>query len=173
MEIPQEVLDSGVCTVYLNSDPELLISVEMYNERMGIARKFRRKIFLLEKAFLTLNIAMPIVFGMMPTGVIFLINPRIEWLEWAALGVFAAAYLIFGLWRRNFIAVTIFSALLLLMDARCALMVGVDIVLTVFREKGVRTLKRAEGYPRFSKIQIEKKDCKAPKNRDIQEDKPE
>ena len=173
MEIPQEVLDSGVCTVYLNSDPELLISVELYNERMGIARKFARKIFLLEKAFLALNIAMPIVFGMMPTGVIFLINPRIEWLEWAALGTFAAAYLIFGLLRRNFIAVTIFSALLLLMDARCALLLGVNIILTVFREKGVRTLKRTQGFPRYRKIQIEKKDCKAPKNRDNKEDKPE
>lgn len=173
MDIPQEVIDSGVCTVYLNTDPELVIAVEKHNDKMGIARKFRRKLRLLEKVFLALNIAMPIVFGMMPTGVIYLINPRLEWLEWTALGVFAAAYLIFGLWRRNCIAVTVISSLLLLMDARCALMTGVDIVLTVFREKGVRTLKGAEGYPRFSMIQIEKKDCKEPKNHEKAVDKAE
>lgn len=165
MEIPQEVLDSGVCTVYLNTDPELLISVERYNEKMGIARRFRRKLRLLERVFLALNIAMPIIFGVMPTGVIYLIDPRLEWLEWAALGAFAAAYLVFGLWRRNLIAVTVASALLLLTDARCALLTGVDIVLTVFREKGVQTLISAEGFPFFRPIQIEKKDCKAPKNR--------
>lgn len=166
MEIPQEILDSGVCKVDDETDPELVFSVENYNEKMRIARKFRRKVFLLEKAFLSLNIAMPVIFGMMPAGVIFLINPRLVWLEWTALGVFAAAYLIFGLWRRNFIAVTAFSVLLLLMDARCALMFGVDVVLTVFREKGVRTLKGAEGYPRFSIIKIEAKEAKAPKNND-------
>lgn len=165
MEIPQEVLESGVCTVYLNTDPELLFSVESYNNKMAIARKFRRKVWLLERVFLTLNIGMPIIFGMMPMGVIYLINPRMEWLEWTALGAFAAAYLVFGLLRRNFIAVTIASALLLLTDARCALMVGVDIVLTVFREKGVKTLKSAEGFPFFRPIKIEKKDCEAPKNR--------
>lgn len=173
MEIPQEVLESGVCTVYLNTDPELLISVEKYNERMLIARKFRRKVFLLEKAFLALNIGMLIIFGMMPTGVIYLINPRLEWLEWTALGVFAAVYLVFGLWRRNFIAVTAASALLLLTDVRCALMLGVDIVLMVFREKGVRTLKKAEGFPFFRPIQIEKKDCKEPKKRKQDDDNSE
>lgn len=163
MEIPQEVLESGACTVYLNTDPELVFSVENYNNKMAIARKFGRKVWLLERVFLALNIGMPIIFGMMPTGVIYLINPRIEWLEWAALGTFAAAYLLFGLWRRNFIAVTIASALLILTDARCSLMLGVDIVLTVFREKGIRTLKKAEGFPFFRPIKIEKKDCKEPK----------
>lgn len=163
MNIPQEVLESGVCTVYLNSDPELLFSVESYNNKMAIARKFRRKVRLLERVMLALNIGMPIIFGLMPTGVIYLINPRIEWLEWAALGTFVAAYLVLGLWRRNFIALTIASALLILTDARCALMLGVDIVLTVFREKGVKTLKTTEGFPHFRTIKIEKKDCKQPK----------
>lgn len=163
MEIPQEVLESGVCTVDINSDPELLFSVESYNNKMAIARKFRRKVWMLERVMLALNIGMPIIFGMMPTGVIYLINPRIEWLEWAALGTFAAAYLVLGLWRRNFIALTIASALLILTDARCALMFGVDIVLTVFREKGVKTLKSAEGFPLFRQIKIEKKDGNQPK----------
>lgn len=163
MEIPQEVLDSGVCTVYLNTDPELLISVEKYNEKMAIARGFRRRLRLLERVLLALNIAMPIIFGVMPTGVIYLINPRLEWLEWTSLGAFAAAYLVFGLWRRNFIAVTIASTLLLLTDARCALLLGVNIILTVFREKAVKTLIGAEGFPFFRPIRIEKKDCKAPK----------
>lgn len=160
MEIPQEVLDSGVCAVNNDTDPELLISVEYYNEKMRIARRFRRKLLLLERVFLAVNIGMPVIFGMIPTGVIYLINPRLEWLEWTALGAFAAAYLVFGLWRRNLIAVTVASALLLLTDARCALLVGVDIVLTVFREKGVRTLKNAEGFPNFRIIQIKKKDSK-------------
>lgn len=163
MEIPQEVLKSGVCEIYPNSDPELLFSVENYNYKMANARRFSRKLWILERVFLALNIGMPVIFGMMPTGVIYVINPRIEWLEWAALGTFVAAYLVFGLFMRNFIAVTIASALLILTDARCALMLGVDIVLTVFREKAVRTLKNAEGYPNFRMIKIEKKDSKQPK----------
>lgn len=163
MEIPQEVLESGVCTLYPDTDPELVFSVESYNNKMVIARKFRRKVWLLERVILALNIGMPIIFGMMPTGVIYVINPRLEWLEWAALGTFVAAYLVLGLWRRNFIALTIASALLILTDARCALMLGVDIVLTVFREKGVKTLKTAEGFPLFRQIKIEKKDGNQPK----------
>lgn len=165
MEIPQEVIESGVCTIYPDTDPELLIRVEKYNERMGIARRFRRKLWLLERAFLALNITMPLVFGMMPRGVIFILDPRIEWLEWTALGVFAAVYLIFGLLRRNIIAVTAASSLLLLTDFRCALMLGVDIILTVFREKGLRTLKNAEGFPRFAAIMIEKKSGNEPNER--------
>lgn len=162
MEIPQEVLKSGVCTVYPDSDPELIFSVENYNYKMVTARRFARKLWILERVFLALNIGMPIIFGMMPTGVIYVINPRLEWLEWAALGTFVAAYLVLGLFFRNFIAVTIASSLLILTDARCALILGVNIVLTVFREKAVPTLKNAEGYPLFRLIKIEKKDGKAP-----------
>lgn len=163
MKIPKEVLESGVCTVYPDTDPELIFSVENYNYKMVTARRFGRKLWILERVFLALNIGMPIIFGMMPTGVIYVINPRLEWLEWAALGTFVAAYLVLGLFMRNFIAVTIASALLILTDARCALLLGVDVVLTVFREKAVRTLKNAEGYPLFRPIKIEKKDGKAPK----------
>lgn len=161
MEIPQEVIESGVCTIYPDTDPELVFLVERYNERMSIARRFRRKVWLLERVFLALNITMPLVFGMMPRGVIYIFDPRIKWLEWAALGVFAAVYLVFGLWLRNIIAVTAASSLLLLTDFRCALMFGVDVVLTVFREKGIRTLQRTQGFPRFAAIMIEKKPANA------------
>lgn len=161
MNIPQEVLESGVCTITPESDPELVFSVETYNNKMAIARRFARKIWLLERVFLALNICMPIIFGMMPTGVIYVINPRITWLEWAALGVFVGVYLVFGLFARNVVVVTIASALLILTDARCALLVGINIVLTVFYQKGKKTLKSAEGYPKFRTIRIEKKDDKA------------
>ncbi|MDE6731835.1 MAG: hypothetical protein K2J77_03035 [Oscillospiraceae bacterium] len=161
MNIPQDVLESGVCTISPDTDPELVFSVESYNNKMAIARRFRRKVWLLERVFLALNIGMPIIFGMMPTGVIYVINPRITWLEWAALGTFVGVYLIFGLFARNLVVVTIASALLILTDARCALLVGINIVLAVFYQKGKKTLKSAEGYPKFRTIRIEKKDDKA------------
>ena len=100
---------------------------------------------------------------MIPNGVIFLLNPRIVWLENTISILFVVAFFVFGLWRRNLIAVTAFSALLLLADARYALLIGVNIVLTVFHEKNKRIVKSSAGYPTFLRIHIEKKNCKEPK----------
>lgn len=162
MKIPQEVIDSGKFTAYPDTDPELVISVENYNRKMELARLQKLRLRLLERIFLLLNVSLLIIPGMLPEGVIFILNPRIVWLEWAALAMYAAAFFCFGIWRKNYIAVTIFSVLLLLCDARYGLMIVVNAVLTVFHEKGLRMIKGREGYPNFRMIRIEKKNCKEP-----------
>lgn len=164
MEIPQEIIKSRHFTAYLDTDPELLFLVEIYNEKMKTARRQFRSLLRLENVFLTLNIAALIILGMIPSGGIFLFDPRIVWLEWTALGVFAAAFLYFGIWKRNFIAMTAFSALLLLTDARFAVMLAVNAVLAVIHGKNRRVIASREGYPFFAGIHIEKKNCKEPKN---------
>ncbi len=163
MDIPKEVLDSGVLTVYTNTDPELVSAVEKYNEQMVLNQEMKRNLRWLENIFLILNIGLLIIPGMIPNGVIFLLNPRIVWLENTISILFVVAFFVFGLWRRNLIAVTAFSALLLLADARYALLIGVNIVLTVFHEKNKRIVKSSAGYPTFLRIHIEKKNCKEPK----------
>ena len=162
MEIPQEVIGSGVFTAYADTDPELVISVENYNLKMERARVRKLKLRLLERMFLLLNVILLIVPGMIPKGVIFILKPRIVWLEWAALAVYAAAFFYFGAWRKKFILLTVFSALLLLCDARYGIMIAVNAVLTVFREKEFRSIKGREGYPYFRRIRIEKMDCNKP-----------
>lgn len=166
MEIPQEVIDSRVLTVYPDTDPELVFSVEGYNKKMVENQKQKRKLKLLEQIFLMLNIAMPIIVGVigLKAGGMFIIKPRIEWLEVAVLILFAAAYVFFGMIKRNLIAVTAFSVPLVIMDLRCILMVGVNVVLTVFDVKYGRILARQQGYPNFARIHIEKKNRKEPNN---------
>lgn len=174
MEIPQEVIDSRVLTVYTDTDPELVFLVESYNKRMLDNQKQKRKLKLLESVFLMLNIAMPIIVGMigLKAGGMFIIKPRIEWLEVAVLILFAAGYVFFGMIKRNLVAVTCFSVPLIIMDFRCILMVGVNVVLTAFDVKYGKILTTLEGYPRFSRIHIEKKNKKAPAENKKQADDP-
>lgn len=163
MEIPQEVIDSRVLMVDADTDPELVFMVEAYNKKMADNLKQKRKLKLLESIFLMLNIAMPIIVGMigLKAGGMFIIKPRIEWLEIAVLLLFLAGYVFFGLIKRNLIAVTCFSLPLIIMDFRCVLMVGVNIVLTAFDVKYGKILKTLEGYPRFAGIHIESKKTSA------------
>lgn len=164
MEIPQEVIDSRVLTVDTDTDPELVFSVEGYNKRMFDNQKQKRKLKLLESVFLMLNIAMPIIVGIigLKDGGMFIIKPRIEWLEAAVLILFLAGYIFFGMIKRNLIAVTAFSVPLIIMDLRCVLMVGVNVVLTAFDVKYGRILKSLQGYPNFARIRVEKKSGKEP-----------
>ena len=55
MDIPKEVLDSGVLTVYTNTDPELVSAVEKYNEQMVLNQKMKRNLRWLENIFLILK----------------------------------------------------------------------------------------------------------------------
>lgn len=160
MELPQEITDSGVLTVTPDTDPELIIRAERYNERMRANRMFAQRHRLLGSAFLALNVIMPVVIGFIgiKAGGMFILNPRVEWLEAAVLILFAAAYVFFGLIMRNLIAVTAFSAPLIFMDLRCALMAGINVVLTVFYVKYGKILKNQPGYPMFRKIHIERND---------------
>ena len=162
MEIPQEVLDSGVLTAYTNTDPELVSAVQEYNEQMVLNQKKKRSLKWLGNIFLILNLGLLIIPGMIK-GAIYLINPRIVWIENTACILFIVAFFVFGLWRRNLIAVTSFSALLLLADARYAFLIAVNIALTVIYEKNKRIVKSSTGYPTFLRIHIEKKNCKEPK----------
>lgn len=166
MKIPQEVIDSRILTAYLNTDPELVISVENYNRKMENARKLMRSKIMLERIFLLLNIVLLIAVGIIgiKTGGVFILNPRAEWLEYAALVLFVAAFFFFGVKKRNTIAVTAFSVPLIFMDLRCAAMIAVNVVLTVFHQKKLRDVRRREGYPYFTRIHIEKKNCNAPEN---------
>lgn len=157
MKIPQEIINSRRYTVCGDADPELLISVELYNARMTESRKRFRGLMRFEMMFLALELAVLVVVGMIPTAGVFLIKPRILWLEWAAFGAFAAAYICFGLWKRSFIALTAFSALLILADARLAVLFVLNIVLTAVRESRLRYIKSLEGYPLFAGIRVEKK----------------
>lgn len=157
MIIPQEIFESGVCTVCPETDPELVLSVEMYNERMRERRHQKRVLKMLESIFLSLNIVMVIILGLIPKGAVYIIQPRIEWLEWTALGVFAAGFLFFGLWKRNCIFVAALTLLLLIVDLRYAFVLVVDSALAFILEKKRNTLKSAQGYPYFKPIKIEKK----------------
>lgn len=162
MIIPQEIINSRHLTVYNDTDPELLISVELYNARMTESRKRFRGLMRFEMIFLAMELAALVIIGMIPTAGVFLINPRIQWLEWVAFGVFAAAYIYFGLWKRSFIVLTAFSVLLILADARLAVLLVLNIVLTAVRESRLRFIKALEGYPLFARIHVEKKDSSAP-----------
>lgn len=158
MEIPQEIIDSGTFTVNSDTDPELIIRVEKYNEEMRENRRNKLRIRMFGSFFLALNIGMPIIIGIIgiKAGGMFILNPRVEWLETGSLILFVLAFVFFGMIKRNIIAVTAFSVPLIFADLRCALMVGINIVLTVFYVKYGRILKKQRGYPRFPIIRIVK-----------------
>lgn len=171
MKIPQEVIDNRIFTAYLDTDPELVISVENYNRKMENARKIMRSKIMLERIFLLVNIVMLIAVGIIgiKTGGVFILNPRVEWLEYVSLGLYIAAIFFFGMKKRNFIVLTAFTIPLIFMDLRCVAMVAVNIVITVFHQKKLFEVKCKEGYPYFTKIHIEKKNCNAPENAEKQD----
>ena len=165
MLIPQEVIDSRQLNAYSDTDPELLFAVKDYNEKMVRSQSFKRKLRWLENFFLAANIGILIIFGMMPTGVYFLIHdPRIVWLENSCAVAFIVAFIIFGLWKRIPVAVTAASVLLIFSDARYFVLVGVNVVFTVFILKNRAVMRTMDGYPNFYRIHVEKHREKTPEN---------
>lgn len=164
MEIPQEIIDSRVLIVKPDTDLELIMSVDHYNSRMAFSRKQMRSVIRLERIFFLLNIALLIAIGMIgiKTGGVFIFEPRIEWLEYTVLGLFAAAFFWFGLIKRNFIVLTVFSVLLIFMDLRCLIMAGINVVLAVFHWTKLHNVKNKQGYPFFRPIHIERANEAAP-----------
>ena len=164
MEIPQEILDSRVLTVKPDTELELVLSVEHYNSRMALYRRQIRSALSLEKLFFLLNVTLLIAIGVIgiKTGGMFVFEPRIEWLEYTSLGLFAAAFVWFGLIKHNFIALTAFSILLIFMDVRCVIMAVLNIVITVFHEIKMRDVSSKQGFPFFMSIHIERGSEKAP-----------
>lgn len=158
MEIPQEIIDSRVLTVKPGTELELILSVEYYNSRMALNRKRMLGVLRLERIYFLLNVTLLVTIGVIGirTGGKFIFEPRVEWLEYTALGLFAAAFVWFGMIKRNLIALTAFSILLIFMDVRCLIMAAVNIVLTVFREIKLHGLKSRQGFPLFRNIHIEK-----------------
>lgn len=169
MIIPQEVLESRVCEVYPDTDPELLMSLQLYNRRMLENRLKKRRLALFGSIILSVNVIMLVIVGIigMKGGGKFLLKPRVEWIETAALTVFAAAFVFFGFIKRNFIALTVFSALLVFMDVRCVIITGADVLLTVFYMIRGIALAGLTGYPDFYVIHIKKNDGDQP-NRDAE-----
>lgn len=164
MEIPQEILSSRVLIVKPDTELELILSVEYYNSRMELYRRQIRGIIRLERVFLLLNVTLLIAIGVLGirTGGVFVLKPRIEWLESAALGLFVAAFFWFGLIKRNFIVLTAFSILLIFMDARCGIMAGIDALLATLHFVKLRNVKGKQGYPFFRSIHIERESVKVP-----------
>lgn len=164
MEIPQEILDNRVLIVKPDTDLELIISVEHYNSRMALCRRQVRGVIRLERVFFLLNITLLIVIGVIGirTGGVFVFEPRIEWLEYTVLGLYAAAFVWFGIIKHNFIALTAFSILLIFMDMRCAIIAAVNIVITVFHEVKLYNVKGKQGFPLFRNIHIERENEKTP-----------
>lgn len=158
MEIPQEILDSRVLTVKPDTELELVLSVEHYNSRMALYRRQIRSALSLEKLYFLLNVTLLIAIGVIgiKTGGMFVFEPRIEWLEYTSLGLFAAAFVWFGLIKHNFIALTAFSILLIFMDVRCVIMAVLNIVITVFHEIKMRDVSSKQGFPFFMSIHIER-----------------
>ena len=164
MEIPQEIIDNRVLIVKPDTELELILSVEYYNSRMALSRKQMRSVIRFEHLFFLLDIALLIAIGVagIRTGGMFVFEPRIEWLEYASLGLFIAAFFWFGLIKRNFIVLTLFSALLIFMDVRCVIMAVLNVVLTVLHEIKLRDVKSRQGYPFFRSIHIEREIVKPP-----------
>ena len=174
MQLPQEIINSRQLDAYTDTDAELLFAVKNYNEKMALAQRFKRRLRLLENVFLAANIGILIIFGMIPTGVVFLINnPRIIWFENACAIVFIVAFIIFGLWKRVPVAVTAASALLIFSDARYFMLVGMNIVFTVFILKNRAVMRAMDGYPNFYRIHVEKHSGKKTNNSEKDIDKSE
>ena len=160
MIIPQEIIDSRIFEPSAETDKELLMSIALYNSRMNDNRIKMRKLTFFGSVILSLNIIMLISVGAlgMKIGGKFLISPRIEWLETAVLLLFIAGYIYFGLRKRNFIALTLFSAPLVLMDARCIFITAANVVLTVVYTLKITKLRGISGYPQFHAIKIIQKE---------------
>ena len=174
MEIPQEVLDSRVLIVKPDTELELIISVEHYNSRMELRRRQMRSLIRLERAIILLNVTLLITVGVIGigTGGVFILKPRIEWIEYTVLGLFIAAFFWFGVIKRNFVVLTLFALLLILMDARCGIIAGVDAVLGAVHWVKYRDIKGTQDYPFFRSIRIEREtDKSAQKKSEIPLDK--
>ena len=164
MEIPQEIIDNRVLIVKPDTDLELILSVEHYNSRMASARRQMRDVLRLERLYFLLNVTLLVAIGVVgiKTGGVFVLKPRIEWLEYTSLGLYAAAFVWFGLIKRNFIVLTLFSLLLIFMDMRCVIMAAINVAITVPHEIKLRNAKGRQGFPLFRSIHIEQEVKKAP-----------
>ena len=130
-------------TIYADTPESVSRSVEAYNREMTECRAESKRMKLLEEAFVITDPLLTGVFSAAEAEKVF---------EKPALGAeillaYAAAFILLALVKKNYIAAAAFSALLLILDLRFAILLAAYSI----RDK---RLKKHDGYPAFIDIQM-------------------
>ena len=164
MAIPQDVIDRGILTVYLDTPKELEEDVKVYNRIMDENKSKMRLLREIEDGFLILNpIVVVTVFATSLFNNTFLGRPVMT----ALLILSAAVYVIFGIYKRYLFTVAIANLPILPLNwMPVAVLIVANVVFLIWYYKMCEPLKRIRGYPDFRVISIVYKKGKEPKGND-------
>lgn len=147
----KEARESGILTVYTDTDPQLERAVKEYNQTMSECRFKMKRVRELETAFFVLN---PIV----TAGLLFLGSSPSRYMGSPAsivvLIAFAAVFLYFMIPKKKPLVPTAVSVLLIYFDVRFAILTAADVILTVWHNAVLKPLEQTDGYPVFADIGI-------------------
>lgn len=151
MEIPQEVINSGVFRVFLDTPKELENAVIDYNREIKECKPKMKLVHRIEDFFLIMNpLAVIAIYATQRET--FFINPM---LAAALLTLCAAVYAVLGIYKRYLWSIVLVDLpLLLLSPLYIGLLLAVDIGLLIWYNKVREPLKLKRGYPDFILIEI-------------------
>lgn len=155
--IPEEIVRAGMITIYADDSDELLDSVNAYNRHMGDCRIKKAHLREAVKGFVVMN---PVVLTAVAAADAERVFSRP--VNIAFIAIFAMMYLIFGLYKNNFIIGTVSTLVLAFASPVFLVLTAGDIVISLIYYSILSPLKKEQGYPAFLDILIKYEKCKRP-----------
>ena len=167
MEIPQEIIYSGVLRVFLDTPRELEEAVKEYNKEMLECKPKMKLIHQIEDGFLIVNPIAAIGIFVASLSSNKFLGPA---LMIALMIISAAVFVTLGLYKHYLFTVALANAPLLLLNwLPAAILIVADVIFLVWYYKLLEPLKNRRGYPDFRVIDITYSKAKEPRNKNERE----
>lgn len=152
MSIPEEIIKRGNAIIYNDTENRhgLVKEIEEYNGEMWNCRKKMKQLEEIKFGYIVLN---PLVIGVFiaTEATAFFSNAP---LAAVVLAINIAAFVIFAVFKSNYLISTIAVALFVLADWRLIFLFAADVVIYLLRVNVEKPLKNHTGYPFFNDIHI-------------------
>lgn len=148
--MPEEAIRAGYIDFYADDDLQILRDVKLYNEYIGKCKIFKKDAGYVKAAFWTMNPILVIAILVLNIGYAFSRGA----LAWCMLGLFAAAFVYFGIIKANLIFASAATLLLLVLDTTFLALVVFNALFAYLYERYDREIRDHPTYPVFYEVDV-------------------
>jgi hypothetical protein len=146
IEIPEEIMEKSIIHVNKDTDPELLNAIRAYNDNVGHSRTRKRQLSEIVLGYYIITL--------LPIALIFGLFAPANNLSIILGIIFAATYLNFAVFRRNYLFSSLAVIILLFLDWSFLAVLAGGLGLYYMHKKAKKRLENELGYPLFVSIGI-------------------
>lgn len=148
--MPEDAIKAGRIDFYADDDLQILRDVEHYNKYIGKCRIIKKDAGRVKAAFCTANPILVLAILLLNIGYAFSRGA----LAWCMLGLFAAAFLFFAVFKSNLIFAAAATPVLLILDTTFLALIVLNAFFAYLYEHYNREIRDHPTYPAFYEIEV-------------------